>query len=392
MRRFPTDERARGVISASTGNHGQSIAFASQRAGVSCIVAVPRGNNPDKNAAMRAFGATVVEQGKDFDEAREWVEREAVSRRLRYVHSANEPLLIAGVGTYALEIFEDLPEPDIILVPIGGGSGACGCCIVRTGLGKKTRVIGVQAVEADAFARSWRGPQRVSMERIGTFAEGLATRYTFDLTFDILKRELDDIVTLTEAELEEGVRMALRATHNLAEGAGAASLAAAMKLRDQLQGKTGRVRDVGRQYEHGRAAAHLASSVKPTVRYVDVRAYLRRIRIPLALPVTVDFPVWSRPGGGYRATHHWRTASCAAPSPPYGPKCVACRPRPRCCRAYDLRRSHERPMSVHTHLEANPPVLEDRNVATGRRACWRTTSQTRPQHSGTTRDKFGPIT
>jgi threonine dehydratase len=231
------DERARGVISASTGNHGQSIAFASQRAGVSCIVAVPHGNNPEKNAAIRAFGAAVVEQGKDFDEAREWVEREAEVRGLRYVHSANEPLLIAGVGTYAFEIFEELPDPDVILVPIGGGSGACGCCIVRTGLGKKTRVIGVQAQEADAVARSWRGPQRVSMERIGTFAEGLATRYTFDLTFDILKRELDDIVTLTEAELEEGVRLALRTTHNLAEGAGAASLAAAMKLRNDLQGK-----------------------------------------------------------------------------------------------------------------------------------------------------------
>ncbi len=231
------DERARGVISASTGNHGQSIAFASQRAGVSCTIAVPKGNNPDKNAAMRAFGATVVEHGKDFDDAREWVEHEAEARGLRYVHSANEPLLISGVGTYALEIFEDVPEPDVIFVPIGGGSGACGCCIARTGLAKGTRVIGVQAEEADAFARSWRGPQRVSMERIGTFAEGLATRYTFDLTFDILKRELDDIVTLTEAELEEGVRMALRATHNLAEGAGGASLAAAVKLRDQLQGK-----------------------------------------------------------------------------------------------------------------------------------------------------------
>jgi threonine dehydratase len=231
------DERARGIISASTGNHGQSVAFASQRAGVSCIVAVPHGNNPDKNAAIRAFGATVVEHGKDFDEAREWVEREAETRGLRYVHSANEPLLLAGVGTYALEIFEELPDPDVILVPIGGGSGACGCCIVRTGLGRKTRVIGVQANEADAFARSWRGPQRVSMERIGTFAEGLATRYTFDLTFGILKRELDDIVTLSESELEDGVRVALRATHNLAEGAGAATLAAAIKLRDQLHGK-----------------------------------------------------------------------------------------------------------------------------------------------------------
>ena len=230
-------ERSSGVITASTGNHGQSIAFASQHAGVSCIVAVPRGNNPDKNAAMRAFGATLVEQGKDFDEAREWVEREAEARGLRYVHSANEPLLIAGVGTYALEIFEDIADPDVILVPIGGGSGACGCCIVRTGLGKKTRVIGVQAIEADAFTRSWRGPKRVSTDHAGTFAEGLATRFSFDLTFDILKRELDDIVTLTEAELEEGVRMALRTTHNLAEGAGAAALAAAMKLRDQLRGK-----------------------------------------------------------------------------------------------------------------------------------------------------------
>ena len=231
------DERARGIITASTGNHGQSIAFAALRAGVPCLVAVPVGNNPDKNAAMRAFGATVVEHGKDFDEAREWVESEAVTRGLRYVHSANEPMLIAGVGTYALEVFEDLPDPDVIIVPIGGGSGACGCCIVRSSLGRRTQVIGVQAAEADAFARSWRGPERVELPRIGTFAEGLATRCTFDLTFGILKRELDDIVTLTEAELEEGVRLALRATHNLAEGAGAASLAAAVLLRDRLVGK-----------------------------------------------------------------------------------------------------------------------------------------------------------
>jgi threonine dehydratase len=229
-------ERERGVMTASTGNHGQSIAFASQLTGVSCIVAVPRENNPEKNAKMRAFGATVVEHGKDFDDAREWVEREVQTNGRRYVHSANEPLLIAGVGTYALEIFETLPEPDVILVPIGGGSGACGCSIVRSGLGKKTRVIGVQAAEADAFTRSWRGPERVSAERTATFAEGLATRYTFDLTFDILKRELDDIVTLTEEELQEGVRLALRATQNLAEGAGSAALMAAVKMRSHLSG------------------------------------------------------------------------------------------------------------------------------------------------------------
>jgi threonine dehydratase len=230
-------ERERGVITASTGNHGQSIAFAAQRYGVPCLVAVPAGNNPEKNAAIRALGASVAEHGRDFDEAREWVEREAVSRGLRYVHSANEPLLVAGVGTYALEIFEDLPDADVIFVPIGGGSGACGCAMVRTWLGKHAKVIGVQADGANAFTQSWRSGTRVTTDKVATFAEGMATRVTFDLTFEILQKELDDIVTLSEAELAEGVRLALEATHNLAEGAGAASIAAAVKLRDQLRGK-----------------------------------------------------------------------------------------------------------------------------------------------------------
>jgi len=230
-------ECERGVITASTGNHGQSIAFAAKRFCIPCTVAVPIGNNPDKNAAMRAFGAEVVEHGKDFDEAREWVEQEAAARGLRYVHSANEPLLIAGVGTYALEIFEDLPDADVIFVPIGGGSGASGCGIVRTALGSTARIIGVQAEEADAFTRSWRGPDRVVGDRAATFAEGVATRYTFDLPFEILKHELYDVVTLTEGELEEGVRLALRATHNLAEGAGGAALMAAVKAGDLLRGQ-----------------------------------------------------------------------------------------------------------------------------------------------------------
>ena len=231
------DER-RGVITATTGNHGQSIALASARDGVPCTIVTPVGNNPEKNAAMRALGAEVIEFGRDFDEARERVEQLQHERGLRYVHSANEPLLIAGVGTYALEIFEACPDADVILVPIGGGSGACGCSIVRTGIGSRAKVIGVQAERADAFTRSFRGATRVVGEQAGTFAEGMATRVTFDLTFDILKKELDDIVTLTEEELAEGVRLALRATHNLAEGAGAAPLMAAMKLRDQLAGKT----------------------------------------------------------------------------------------------------------------------------------------------------------
>lgn len=231
-------QRARGVITASTGNHGQSIAFACRRAGVPCTILVPRGNNPEKNAAMRAFGATVEEHGRDFDEARERVEALAAERGLRYVHSANEPLLVAGVATYALEIFEALPEAEVVIVPVGGGSGASGVVTVRDALGARAEVIGVQAARADAFARSWRGPARLVGERADTFAEGVATRVTFDLPFGILKRGLADVVTLEEEELADGVRLALRATHNLAEGAGAASLAAARKLAGRLRGRT----------------------------------------------------------------------------------------------------------------------------------------------------------
>ena len=231
------EERRLGVIAASTGNHGLSIALASRREGVPCTIFVPAGNNAEKNAAIRALGAALVEYGRDFDEARERVEELQRAHPVRYVHSANEPLLIAGVGTYALEIFEEQPDTDVIIAPIGGGSGACGCGIVRTGIGSFARIIGVQAERADAFARSWRAPARVVNESADTFAEGMATRVTFDLPFGILTKELDDVVTLTEEELADGVRLALRTTHNLAEGAGAAPLAAAMKLRDALRGK-----------------------------------------------------------------------------------------------------------------------------------------------------------
>jgi threonine dehydratase len=237
IRSLSADERARGVVTASTGNHGQSIALACQLTGVRCTVFVPAGNNPEKNAAMVALGAHVDEGGADFDVARERCEQRARETGARYVHSANEPLLLAGVGTYALEIFEALPDVDVILVPIGGGSGACGNCIVRTALAASTRVIGVQAAMADAFARSWRSGTRVVGDSATTFAEGMATRVTFDLTFELLKRELDDLCVLSEDELADGVRLALRATHNLAEGAGAASLAAAVKLQESLRGK-----------------------------------------------------------------------------------------------------------------------------------------------------------
>ena len=224
-------ERQRGVIAASTGNHGQSLALACQLHGVRCRIVVPVGANPDKVAAMRAFGTEIEEHGCDFDEAREWVEAFAQREGWRYVHNANEPLLIAGVATYAAEVFEALDRVDFVFVPVGGGSGAAGCGIVRDGLGAKTRIIGVQAERADAFARSWHGPERVTSERAETFAEGIATRTTFDLTFSMLKTSLDDVVTLEEEELRAGVAAAIQHTHNLAEGAGAAPLAAARQFR-----------------------------------------------------------------------------------------------------------------------------------------------------------------
>jgi len=224
------DERKQGVIAASTGNHGQSLALACKLHGVRCRIVVPVGNNPEKSAAMRAFGAELVEHGRDFDEAREFVERLSAEDGWRYVHNANEPLLLAGVGTYALEIFDVEPAVDYLFVPIGGGSGAAACGIVRTGLGKRTRIVGVQAKQADAFARSWRGGDRVVHERAETFAEGIATRVTFDLTFSLLKDSLDEVVTLDEDELRGGVAAAIRCTHNLAEGAGAAALAAARQF------------------------------------------------------------------------------------------------------------------------------------------------------------------
>jgi threonine dehydratase len=231
------EERAKGIVTASTGNHGQSIGLASRIHGVSCTVFVPEGNNPEKNAAMRAYGAIVKEGGKDFDEARERCERRAAETGARYVHSGDEPLLIAGVGTYALEIFEELPDADVIFVPIGGGSGACGLITVRNALGAKTKIVGVGAVNADAVYRSWKGPERVVGTTANTFAEGIATRVTFDLPFGIYKEHLDDFVQLTEEELAAGVRLALKSTHNLAEGAGAAAIAAAFKRRESLIGQ-----------------------------------------------------------------------------------------------------------------------------------------------------------
>ena len=230
------EERARGVVCATRGNHGLSIAYAARLFGSRATVVVPHGNNPEKNEAMRAWGAELIEHGRDFDEARERVEEIVEERGLRYIHSANEPLLIAGVGTYALELFEDVRELDTVIVPVGLGSGICGTCLVRGAVSPKTRVIGVQAERAPAIYRSWKEKRLVTTESADTFADGLATRVPAELTLEI-EREVDDFVTVSEEALAAAIRDLLHYTHNLAEGAGAAGLAALSELRDSMRGR-----------------------------------------------------------------------------------------------------------------------------------------------------------
>jgi threonine dehydratase len=230
------DERASGLIAASTGNHGQSIAFAGRRFGVRVVVCVPEQANPAKVHAIRALGAEIVERGQDFDDAREHCERLAVNHGHRYVHSGNEPRLIAGVATHTLEVLEDDPEVDTLIVPIGGGSGAAGACIVAKSLSPGCKVIGVQSEAAPAAYRSWE-TRSLREDRMGTAAEGLATRVGFELPQRILWDHLDEFVLVSEDELREATRSMIQHTRNLVEAAGAAPLAAAMKLRERLSGK-----------------------------------------------------------------------------------------------------------------------------------------------------------
>ncbi|KPV61589.1 MAG: Threonine synthase [Candidatus Bathyarchaeota archaeon BA1] len=231
------DERLRGVITASTGNHGQSIAYAASLFGVKAVIVVPKDANPYKVEAIKDLGAVIEFHGLDFDEARLWVEEEAKRKGYMYVHPANEPLLIAGVGTLYLEIMEDLSDVETIIVPIGGGSGAAAACIVAKSINPKVKVIGVQAEKAPSVYLSWRNKKMIETESAETFAEGLATRVPFKLTLDILNKMIDGIVLVSEEEMKKAILTLLETTHQLAEGAGAASTAAAFKIKDELQGR-----------------------------------------------------------------------------------------------------------------------------------------------------------
>jgi threonine dehydratase len=231
------DDRRRGVVSASTGNHGQSVAYAAGLFGVHAVICVPEQANPVKVESMRALGAEVIFHGRDFDEAREHCEQLAAERGYRYIHSANEPALIAGVATYALEILEALPGAEVIVVPVGGGSGLAGASIVAKAVRPSIQVIGVQSEAAPAAHRSWRA-QALVEDTTATIAEGLATRTAFELTQRILWDLADDFVLVSESDLVQATRLMIEKTRNLVEPAGAASLAAVLAAPGRFAGRT----------------------------------------------------------------------------------------------------------------------------------------------------------
>jgi threonine dehydratase len=226
------------LVTASTGNHGQSIAYAGRLFNKRVIIYAPSKNvNESKMQAMRELGAEVRQHGNDFDEARLECERVAREEGYRYVHSANEPELIAGVGSIGLEILEDLPDADVIIVPAGGGSCASGTCIVVNELNPNVRVIAVQSDAAPAMWHAWHNRRLDPYPTMNTIHEGLATRVPFELTNKILWELLDDFVLVNDEEINEAIRVLATDAKQVVEGAGAASLAAAMKVRDQLSGK-----------------------------------------------------------------------------------------------------------------------------------------------------------
>jgi threonine dehydratase len=227
-------EKQQGVITASTGNHGQSLAYASRIFGVQARIVVPEGANPGKVAAMKGMDAEIIFHGKNFDEAREHCEYLAEKHNYRYIHAGNEPDLIAGVGTITLEILQEEPDTQTIIVPLGGGSGASGASIVAKTLDPSIQVIAVQSSASPAAYQSWKQKKLVEAPN-QTFAEGLATGTAFEFPQSILRELLDDFILVSDAEILQAMVWMLEKAHTLAEGAGAAPLAAAYKLRQQLK-------------------------------------------------------------------------------------------------------------------------------------------------------------
>ncbi|MEK6608352.1 MAG: threonine/serine dehydratase [Myxococcota bacterium] len=242
MTALSADERRRGVVAATRGNHGQGLAWAGRLLGAPVTICVPIGNNPEKNQAMRGLGAELIEEGRDYDEAVTVMSRLVRDRGLRPVHSTNEPLVIAGAATLTLEIVEQAEAMNerlgAMVVAVGGGSQAVGAMTVLRALRPGVPVFGVQASQARAIHDSWHARRPLVATSADTIADGLATRQTYEATFDALREGLADFVLVSEAEIADAVRLMIRATHNLAEPAGAAGLAGLRKLADRLRGQT----------------------------------------------------------------------------------------------------------------------------------------------------------
>jgi threonine dehydratase len=232
------EERKRGVVGATRGNHGAGLAWAGQLLHVPVVVCVPLGNNPEKNEAIRGFGAEVIEEGDDYDVSVRVADRLVTERGMTLVHSTGNRNVIAGAATLALEMIEQQPMLDALVLSVGGGSQAVGALTVARAMRPGMLVYGVQAEGAPAIHDSWHKGAPVQGSSANTFADGLATRTTYPMTFGALLEGLSGFVKVSEAAIADALRLLLRTTHNLAEGAGAAGLAGLMQLRDTLAGKT----------------------------------------------------------------------------------------------------------------------------------------------------------
>jgi len=231
------EARTRGVVAASTGNHGQSVAYAARIFNSPATIFMPQDANPLKVAATVSLGASVVQTGRDYDQARLAAEEHATLYNLRYIHSSNEPLLVAGVGTAALELLEVAPDLDTIIVPVGGGSGVLGAGVVARAVNPAIRIVGVQAEGAPAVYRSWREGRRIVTDSVDTFADGLATREPFEMPLALLPHLVDEIVLVSDDQIAAAIRLLFETTRQVAEGAGAAAVAVVMTRRDEFAGK-----------------------------------------------------------------------------------------------------------------------------------------------------------
>lgn len=229
-------QKKRGVVTASTGNHALSIAYASNLFRVPVTIVMPEKANQTKVKAIRSLGANIVFFGQIFDESKDYAEKLAGKMGARFIHPANEPYLIAGVGTYALEVLEEVPSLDMIIVPVGGGSGASGCCLVKEAVNPRVDVVAVQAEKAPAAYLSWKN-KKIVQDRMETAAEGLATKVGYELTQEILQDFLIDFVLVSEEEMLQAILLIMELIRNMAEEAGASPLAAALKIKQRIKGK-----------------------------------------------------------------------------------------------------------------------------------------------------------